>query len=147
MLSSSVDVKILSIPKAKRQISGRIKVKGTIARISSGVYHIIESVTCPACGFKDVYPIPRYKCASKCPRCRELDRSSNSSSSSENSLVPAYTPVVDLKIQDEEETLTVKVLGEELQPSTPGQTVNVIGNLHVLRKNNKAETVLFAESI
>lgn len=101
---------------------------------------MVKSITCSACGFKETYPVPRYKLPSKCPNCKELDNGFNV-----HNLTPEYTPVVDLELQDDER-LSVKVFGEETHAPTLGQTVNVIGNLHVL-ENDKVETVLFADSL
>ncbi len=150
--------KEISISKAKREKSGHVKVRGTIIGLSP-VYQLIKSVKteCQTCSWqnKTNYKIPKFKVMVKesgnCPSCSKDDGFSNTVTANME-----YVTTVDLELQDmdapnEIERLPVKVFENDTHNIAAGEIVNIVGDLHIVRKNdsikNKLETVLFADSV
>jgi replicative DNA helicase Mcm len=143
--------KELSVSQAKREKDGYVKVKGTIIGLTS-VYNLIKSVTltCDSCGlaYAKKFPIPLFKLPfkEKCPGCSESKLTAD----------PQYVSVVDIELQDIDivndiERLPVRVFEKDTYDIVGGETVRVIGDIHIIRKNdnikNKLEVFLFAKSI
>jgi DNA replicative helicase MCM subunit Mcm2 (Cdc46/Mcm family)/DNA polymerase elongation subunit (family B) len=157
---SQQSLKEMSVTHAKRSQYGYVKVKGTIIGLTP-VYQMIKSVTlnCTDCGYNDhiEYKIPifkpPFKDLSRCPSAR------NKPEHSYNNTVNVeycYISVIDLELQDldtynEIERLSIKIFDKDTYDVIAGEKVTIIGNLHVIRKNdnpnNKPDTVLFAESM
>ncbi len=150
--------KEITISKAKREKSGHVKVRGTIIGLSP-VYQMIKSVTmeCQVCPWqnKTNYRIPKFKAPVKesgnCHSCSKGDEFSNTVTTNVE-----YVATVDLELQDmdslnEIERLPVKVFEKDTHNIAAGEVVNIVGDLHIVRKNdsikNKLETVLFADSV
>ncbi len=150
--------KEVTIANAIRDKLGHVKVRGTIIGLSS-VYQMIKSVTmeCQACSWKNKinYKIPKFKAPNKendnCPSCSKEDGFSNTATANID-----YVATVDLELQDmdalnEIERLPVKVFEKDTYNIASGEVVNIVGDLHVVRKNdnpkNKPEIVLFADSV
>jgi replicative DNA helicase Mcm len=148
--------KDISITQAKGNKEGFVKVTGTIIGLSS-VYNLIRSVHfgCSNCDWeiKEVFELPKFKVYEKnnCPICSKEKGLTNTVIDK-----PEYLSVVDLELQDidgrnEIERLPVRVFEKDTYNIAAGEVVNVVGNLHVIRKNdnikNKLETFLFADSI
>jgi DNA replicative helicase MCM subunit Mcm2 (Cdc46/Mcm family) len=143
----------MSVSQAKREKTGYLQVDGSIVGISP-VYNMVKSVspTCFQCGYSKhiKYPWPRYKAnlreITKCPGCK----------TNTIILTSNYVSVVDIELQDSDtfndlERLWVKLFEGNTKDIAANETVSIIGNVHVIRRNdnpgNKAETVLFADSI
>jgi DNA adenine methylase Dam len=143
----------MSVSQAKREKTGYLQVNGSIVGISP-VYNMIRSVdlTCSQCSNSDhtEYQWPRYKPhlkeTTKCSRCHTHTVI----------LTPNYVSVVDIELQapdmfNDLERLWVKLFEENTKDIAANETVSITGDIRVIRRNdnpgNKAETVLFADSI
>ncbi len=147
----------ISVARAKRAKSGYVKVKGTAISISP-TYHLIKSISsiCEICGWqnKKEFKIPKFKVSFKekinCPKCFEDNNSVDTVNVSCEHVTVVDLEVQDLECYNEIERLPVRVFEKDTFDIASGEVV-IIGNLHIVRKNdstkNKLETFLFADSI
>jgi DNA replicative helicase MCM subunit Mcm2 (Cdc46/Mcm family) len=144
----------LTVTPALRIKKGRYQVIGQIATVSS-VYNMISGINlkCPNCNTEDKIDY------SKKPKYNTFDdKSSRCISCGEKGLriTPEWTSVVDVELQDSEkfndiERLTVKLFEDNTKDVGAGETVSIVGDLDVEKKNDnrssKFVTMLYAQHI
>ncbi len=147
----------IPVASAKRAKSGYVKVKGTVISISP-TYHLIKSISsiCEICGWqnKKEFKIPKFKVSFKekinCPKCFEDNNSVDTVNVSCEHVTVVDLEVQDLECYNEIERLPVRVFEKDTFDIASGEVV-IIGNLHIVRKNdstkNRLETFLFADSV
>ena len=143
----------LAVSEAMRAKNGNYEVVGQIATVST-VYNMATAISaiCLNCNtengkkFKEPLYAPPDMRNSKCISCQEKGFK----------ITPEWISTVDIGLQDSEkfndiERLSVKLFENDTNDVGAGETVSVIGNIDVARKNEgrsgKYVNVLYADSI
>lgn len=154
---SNDDAVELSVSEAIRKKKGNVKVTGRLVG-QSPIYNRISAINrkCSKCGYEKrltYTDTPKFK--SSIPEydsCFKCNGDGFPSLRSENE----YMTTVDVELQDpdkfnEIECLSVHLFEKDTENIVLGETVTILGSLHVVRRNDsansKAITVLYANSI